>query len=156
MIEIVTRKLTNIILAIAAFVLAVMMFLTATDVALRYLFNFPLPGAFEIVEYIMAIFIPFSIAYCAQQKEHVAVELIEQHFPLWAKRAAHIMTHIIGLLFVAMLSWQGFLYVADTFQSRLCSAVLLIPAYPFVVPSALGLGIFAVLLVRDILPSNRG
>jgi TRAP-type C4-dicarboxylate transport system permease small subunit len=150
MIEILTRKLTNIVLAIAAFVLAVMMFLTAMDVALRYIFNCPLPGAFEIVEYIMAIFIPFSIAYCAQQREHVSVELIMQHLPKGIQTTAHVVTHIIELLFVVMLSWQGFLYVSDTLQSKLCSAVLLIPAYPFVIPSALGIGIFALLLVRDV------
>ena len=40
---------------VASFLLASMMFLTAIDVALRYIFQRPITGTYEIIEFMMAI-----------------------------------------------------------------------------------------------------
>ena len=57
------NKLYLIIMAIlagiAAIVLTAMMFLIMTDVVLRYVFNSPITGSYEIIQYMMAILIPF-------------------------------------------------------------------------------------------------
>ena len=42
---------------VAMTVLAGMMFLTAADVILRYIFNRPVTGAYELIEFLMAILI---------------------------------------------------------------------------------------------------
>ena len=49
-------------------VLAAMMTLTAADVCLRYLFNRPIMGAYELNEFMMAVFVGFSFAYTAIHK----------------------------------------------------------------------------------------
>lgn len=142
-----TTYITKVLTVIAATALTLMMFLTATDVALRYFFNSPISGALELVEFLMAIIVPFSVAYCALEKSHVAVELIVDHFPKNVKSICHFCITLPSIAFILLLSWQNYLYIAETYDSNLTSAVLHIPAYPFVIPIALGTFVYAVLLL---------
>jgi TRAP-type C4-dicarboxylate transport system permease small subunit len=137
------HTITNILLAIGAAVLTMMMFLTAIDVFLRYLFNEPITGAFELVEFMMAVFIPFSIVYCAQQRCHVAVELILKRFPRAVHRVADIITTLLTMLFAVVIAWQSILYIKEMFSSEMTSSVLMIPVYPFVASVAIGIATFA-------------
>jgi TRAP-type C4-dicarboxylate transport system permease small subunit len=150
------KKITRVLIAIGATVLALMMFLTALDVGLRYALNRPLAGAFELVEYMMAILIPFCIAYCADQKGHVAVELILDRFPKKIQNIADIITTLITLIFVLVIAWQNILYFFEVKASNLTSAVLLIPTYPFVAPIAIGIGAFALILAVHLLAFLSG
>ena len=142
----IAKTITRILLAFGATLLAMMMFLTAMDVGLRYIFNRPLTGAFELAEYMMAIFIPFSIVYCADQKSHVSVELILGRFSQKIQNVFDMSTSLITMVFAILIAWQNFLYISETYQSKMTSAVLLIPTYPFVLATALGTGVFALVL----------
>jgi TRAP-type C4-dicarboxylate transport system permease small subunit len=148
MLNTLTLKLTNVLIAIGAAMLSLMMFLTALDVGLRYIFNSPLSGALELVEYMMAIIIPFSIAYCEFQKRHVAVELIMGRFPPKVRWVTGVITGIFSVFFIFILTWQSILEIIEIYHSKLTSAVLLIPTWPFVIPVALGIGLFALLLLH--------
>jgi len=141
------KTVSRVLIAIGATTLALMMFLTALDVGLRYIFNRPLPGAFELVEYMMAIIIPFCIAYCAEQRGHVAVELILARFPKSIQGFVEALVTFVAMLFALIIAWQNILYIGEVYGSHLTSAVLLIPAYPFVIPVALGIGAFALMLL---------
>jgi len=151
MLTIVAHTISRVLIAIGATVLALMMFLTALDVALRYLFNSPLSGAFELVEYMMAIVIPFSIVYCAEQRGHVAVELILTRFPQKIQIAVEALVTFAAMVFAIIIAWQNFLYIGEVYGSNLTSAVLLIPAYPFVIPVALGISAFALMLLLHLI-----
>jgi len=135
---------------VGSFFLALMMFLTAVDVACRYLFNSPIAGALELVEYMMAIVIPFSVAYCAFSKSHVAVEFIMDQFPKKIQKFIDVPMSIVTLLFLAVISWQTCLYVVETFKSNITSSVLLIVTYPFVIPIALGMAVFALIILNEL------
>jgi len=143
----VSKAISRVLIAIGATMLALMMLLTALDVGLRYLFNRPLSGAFEMVEYMMAIIIPFSIAYCAEQRGHVAVELILARFPKRMQLIVEALMTFVAMLFAVVIAWQNFIYIGEVYDSHLTSSVLLIPAYPFVIPVALGIGAFALMLL---------
>jgi len=151
MLEIITKKLTQFLIAIGASTLALMMFLTALDVGLRYIFKRPMAGAYELVGYMMAILVPFSIVYCAREKGHVAVDLIVERFPKKVQVCINIITTFIGLIFVSVISWQNVLYFFEIKASGLTSAVLLIPTYPFILPTAIAFAVFALVLVIHLL-----
>ncbi len=138
----IARWINQALLAVGAATLAVMMFLTAADVAGRYLLNRPISGALEGVEFLMAVLIPFSIAYCAYQRAHVAVELIMGRFSRRVRRVVDSLMTLLTILFMGVLCWQNMLYVHEMRASQMTSAVLLIPAWPFVIPAAVGAGVF--------------
>ena len=151
MLERTAKTISTILIAIGAAILFLMMLLTALDVGLRYIFNRPLPGAFELVEYMMAIVIPFSIAYCAQERGHVSVELILGRFPKKVQVAVECLMTFVAMIFSIIVAWQNFLYIGEVYHSHLTSSVLLIPTYPFVIPVVLGIATFALMLLLHLI-----
>lgn len=143
----VVRWINQTLLAVGATALAVMMFLTAADVAGRYIFNRPIPGALEAVEFLMAVLIPFSIAYCAYRRSHVEVELIMGRLPKPVQRLADGLTTLLTMVFLGIICRQNISYIGEIRASQMTSAVLLIPAWPFVIPVAVGAGVFVLNLV---------
>lgn len=143
--------ITLMLLIIGATVLVLMMLLTAWDVLLRYLFNRPVSGAFELIEYMMAVFIPFSVVYCARRREHVAVDLIMNFFGADVRRGFECLTSLVTAIFAGLVTWQCSLYVGSMLKSKMTSAVLLIPVYPFVAAVTIGMGAFALVTLINIL-----
>ncbi|MFX0202441.1 MAG: TRAP transporter small permease subunit, partial [Candidatus Hodarchaeota archaeon] len=66
---------------VGAVVLAVMMFLTASDVTLRQ-FKLPIIGTDDITAFLMAILISFGLAYCTIKKGHVQVDFIVERLSI--------------------------------------------------------------------------
>ncbi len=143
--------LVNILLFIAGTVLALMMFLTAADVICRYLLNIPIAGAFETVEFLMAIFISFSVVYCEKRKMHISVDIITDRLPAIVRKVLAVPVAALTLVFFALVSWQCILYVGEEFESKMTSPVLLISIYPFIIPVALAFVILTFLLLFNLL-----
>jgi len=139
--------LSNILVAIAGAALAAMMFMMAFDVIGRYFFNSPLPGGLEMVEYLMAIIVPLSVAYCASRRSHVAVDLVVDHLPKFVRVFLNIVVTSLSIVFIALISWQNFLYIFEIKDSNLTSAVLKIPTFPFVASVFVGMTVFAFILL---------
>ena len=137
-------------LAIAAFTLAVMMFLTALDVALRYVFSRPIPGGLELVEYMMAVVVPFAVTIAAYEKAHVGVDLIMDRFPTTVQNVVAAVTTTLMLVFFILITWQCFVHIAEQYRSGLTSAVLLIPHYPFVASLTAAFALLTVVTLIDL------
>jgi len=134
----VSHHVANILLAVGAGVLTAMMFLTVLDVALRYILNRSLSGAYELVEYMMAVLVPFGIVYCAHKREHITVDLLVERLPRRMQSALSFTTGLILNLFFLLIAWESVVYVWEIYRQRLASAVLDIPAYPFVAAVSIG------------------
>jgi TRAP-type C4-dicarboxylate transport system permease small subunit len=145
------RPIMTIVLSIGISILAMMMFLMATDVVLRYIFNSPLPGAYELIEYMMAILVPFGIVYCAHQKSHVSVDLVIGRFTKRTQAILGSITSLLSLSLFLLVAWQSLRYITENFESNLTSAVLLIPMYPFIAVVAVGFSVLCLVLLIDFL-----
>lgn len=133
--------------------LAAMMFLTFTDVLLRYLFNNPIQGKEELVSFLMAIVIPFSIVFCAQQIAHIRVDFIIEGFPKIVQKFFQILNNLLMLVLFIPITWQSFIFVVDEFESKLTSPVLYIPVYPFIAVVALAFLVLTFILIERFIRS---
>jgi TRAP-type C4-dicarboxylate transport system permease small subunit len=124
--------LVRIISYLAAGVLALMMLLTAADVLLRYLFNRPISGTWELTSYI-------------------SVEVLTSKFSQRTQAVLNCFTYFLSFCFFALVTWQSILYIKLMFESSLVSAVLLIPAFPFIAALALGILVFTLVILTDFL-----
>ncbi len=147
------RVISRVLFAVSAAVLTLMMLLTALDVVMRYIFRLPIPGAFELAEYMMAFIVPFAIAYCAEQNGHVSVELFFRKFPKFLQKSLRIVISLATISFAGIMTWQNILYIGETCRDHLASSVLLIPTWPFIIPVAIGIGIYALVLLFHLMPS---
>jgi TRAP-type C4-dicarboxylate transport system permease small subunit len=147
----VVHPLVRIINSVAAGVLAAMMFLTAMDVLLRYIFNRPISGAMELTQYMMVILVGFGLAYCAFVKGLVSVEVLTSRFSPRVQAILNSITYFLSFGFFSLVTWQSIKYIRLQFESNLVSAVLLIPTYPFVAMLALGSLVFSLVLLVQFL-----
>lgn len=143
-----TSHIVSLILhSVADGVLALMMFLTAFDVILRYLFRSPILGSFELTEYMMTIVVAFGIAYCYVLRRHVVVDIIVSRASPRAQAITDFITGIVSLVLFCLIAWQSGLQTIIEFNSKLVSAVLLIPVYPFVAVVAFGSAVMAFVIL---------
>ena len=143
----VVNPLVRIINGVAAGVLFAMMFLTAMDVLLRYIFNRPISGAMELTEYMMVTLVGFGLAYCAFVKGLVSVEVLTSRFSPRVQAMLNSVTYFLSFGFFSLITWQSIKYIRLMFESNLVSAVLLIPTFPFVAMLALGSLAFSLVLL---------
>ena len=141
----------RIINYVAAGVLALMMFLTAADVLLRYLFNRPISGTWELTSYMMAVIVGFGLSYCAFVKGLISVEVLTSRFSQKVQTILNCVTYFLSFCFFGLVTWQTILYIKIMFESNLVSAVLLIPTFPFIAALALGSLVFTLVIFKDFL-----
>ena len=61
------------------------------------------------------------------------------------------ITYFLSFCFFLLVSWQSILYIKLMFDSKLVSASLLIPTYPFIAALALGILVFTLVILTDFL-----
>jgi TRAP-type C4-dicarboxylate transport system permease small subunit len=112
-----------------------LMLLTFADVVLRSFFNKPIPGTFEISQYILAVFILLGAAYTQQVKGHVGVDFVTSRLSPRFRAICEILTTLLSLFIIAVVVWQGWVVGID---EKAVSDQLRIPQYPFKVLVAVG------------------
>jgi TRAP-type C4-dicarboxylate transport system permease small subunit len=148
-IGIAARVSARIVNSIAAAFLFILMLLTCSDVILRYLFNKPIMGSFELTEFIMAIIVSFSLANCALQKGHIRVDLVVIMLP---KRVQGIMNSIANLAFLvlfALITWRIVPRAMQMIEVNQVALILRIPVAPFVLIVAIGTAVLCLVLLKN-------
>jgi len=148
--SIIASPAAKVLNGIAAGVLAAMMVLTGVDVFLRYIFNRPVSGSYEMTEFMMPIVIAFGLAYCALEKGHVRVELLTSRL---SERAQAIMNSFASIVFLGvfiLITWQTFLRAKGMLDVGQISIVLYIPVFPFVLAVAVGSAALCLVVLRDL------
>ena len=117
--------------ALGAVFLLAMMGMIFTEVFMRYLFNAPIEGAFEMVEYMMALVISLSLAYTGSRKGHIGVELLVSRFPERAQAALDVFHFLVCTIFFWLVCWKTAAQAITWGEGGVTSQVLLIPVFPF-------------------------
>ena len=129
------RRVNYIVCAIGMAMIIPMMLLTFADVMLRGFFNKPIPGTFELSQYILAIFILLGAAYTQQVRGHVGVDFVTSRLSPRLRTICEIITTLLSLFIIAIVVWQGWV---EGIAEKAVSDQLRIPQYPFKVLVAVG------------------
>jgi TRAP-type C4-dicarboxylate transport system permease small subunit len=129
------QRVNFYVCAVGMYLLIPLMLLTTSDVVGRKFFSKTIPGAFELSEYILAIFILLGAAYTQQVKGHVGVDFITTRLSPRVRAICQIMTILLSLFIITILIWQGWV---EGIRERTVSDMLRIPQYPFRLLVAVG------------------
>jgi TRAP-type C4-dicarboxylate transport system permease small subunit len=81
-----------------------MMCLTTVDVTGRYVFDAPLPAAFEITQLLLAVVVFAGLPVITGRQSHVSISLVEQTLVGWSKKVQCI---VVSLISAVALGWAA-------------------------------------------------
>jgi TRAP-type C4-dicarboxylate transport system permease small subunit len=131
---------------IAGVLLFCMMTLTFVDVVLRYIFNAPLRGSFEITELMLVLLIFAALPLVSRREEHVVMDFLDRYLPVSIYRALRALEHVVSaavMTGMGCLLWQKASKLAAYGDT---TSVLRIELAPFVY--AIALLIFVTALIH--------
>lgn len=109
-----------------------MILLTCFDVFMRYFFNRPLAGTYDVVSLMGAIIAAFAMPYTMLEKGHVAVELLIMRLSRTKQLVFETATHTAGILLFLVVCWQCVVLAVDMKAAGEVTPTLLLPFYPIV------------------------
>jgi TRAP-type C4-dicarboxylate transport system permease small subunit len=135
------RRVEGLLGVAAATILLAMMLLTFVDVVLRYLFNRPMAGAFEMTELLLLVLIFAGLPLVTYADEHALMDFIDRLLgprgTRWFERAVQVLCTAVMFL----LAWLVWLKADRIWAYRDATDVLRIVYGPFVYFMAITIGL---------------
>jgi TRAP-type C4-dicarboxylate transport system permease small subunit len=104
---------------------------------MRYFFNNPIPGTYDLVSLAGAILVSFAMPYTMLRKGHVAVEILVQNLSKRKQLVIETLTHLLGIALFLVLVWQAMKLGAHMKRVGEVTPTLLVPFYPILYCMAL-------------------
>jgi len=116
----------------ASAILLVLMLVTFVDVVARYLFNFPLRGAFEVTELLLLVLIFAGLPLVSHADEHVTMDFIDRMLPARVTGVLVRTVHALVAAIMFFLTWLMWLKAGRISGYGDTTDVIKIPVGPFV------------------------
>ena len=133
----------------------VMIFIV-TDVMLRFIFNSPILGAYEIVEQLMLCGVFASFAYAQIKGAHIHVTMVIAKLPKRVAIAVFALGELLSGAFAAFLCYSFIQQVQMAIAYNYRSVVLKFSTVPAFVVISIAAGVFALTLLLSSLKSFIG
>lgn len=124
--------LSSLFNLIASASLFSMILLTCSDVSMRYLFNRPITGTYDMVGLMGAVIVSFAMPYTMLVKGHVAVEIVMQNLSKRKQLVIETATHTVAVLLFLILVWQSVEFALHMKAVGEVTPTLHLPFYPIV------------------------
>jgi len=134
-------------------ILALMVFLVTVDVVLRYLFNRPLKGSYELIEFMMILVVFFGLAYTQIRKNHLSINLLMPRFSKETQAVVRSATYLLCLAGFLLITWRSIGHAEFLRMKGTTSGVLFIPNFPFMWVVAFGSALLCLVYLTDLLRS---
>jgi TRAP-type C4-dicarboxylate transport system permease small subunit len=147
--------LNKILMFVGSVAVLLLMSIATVNVCLRFFFNAPYRGAYELVGFLGAIVIAFALGYTQKRKDHIVVDILTEKFPKRVNRILDGINYLITTIFFSVVSWQVFIWGMKISKSGEVSETLKIIFHPFIFSVSLGFALFSLTLVIDFLKNFR-
>jgi len=117
---------------IALIALIGMVGVVSVDIIGAKLFNYPLPGAVELVSFFGVVLVAFSAAQTYEAGRHIRVDFVVMRLPVRVQRVLLSIALLLSMVLFALLIWRTFLYGRDIQVAGEVSLTLNFPYTPFV------------------------
>ncbi len=126
-----------------------LMAIATVNVILRFFFNAPYRGAYEVAGFLGAIVTAFALGYTQKRKDHIVVDILTQKFPKRVNRMLDTVSYIVTMIFFTIVAWQVFVWGRKISDSGEVSETLKMIFHPFIYSVALGFAVFSLTLLID-------
>ena len=127
-----------------------LMGLTVVDVILRYVFNAPIYGARDVAKLILLIMVALSVAYSARTGGQVSIEVFSNMMGPRTLRRIEVFVKSVASAMLVVLTWRLWHSGQNAGKFGEASMALQIPFKPFYFVLAVGMSLYAVVLIAEI------
>lgn len=120
---------TNLDLAVACLALAILIAVTVSGVAMRYLVNDPLKWMEEVQMALIVWIVFLSSGNVARTSGHVAIDAFVGIFPAGLRRATEIVVHGASICALAFMCFYAWKFVNQMYTRGRLTNLLEIPYY---------------------------
>lgn len=150
----ITDKICWYISYISMAMIAFIMCFICADIFMRYAFNKPMNGGYEITTLVMTALIFTSWPYTQTQHGHIHVTMFIGMMPNTLRFILYSFTSLLSTAVLIIATVAEFQYMVLTITSlKTSTALLFIPYWPFQLIEAVSFGLFAIILGRDAIKS---
>jgi TRAP-type C4-dicarboxylate transport system permease small subunit len=153
--EKINNFLNKILMILGSVAVLFLMALATVNVVLRFFFNAPYRGTYELVGFSGAIVIAFALGYTQKRKDHIVVDILTEKFPKRINRILDGINYFITMIFFALVSWQIFVWGVKISESGEVSETIKIIFHPFIYCVSFGFAVFSFTLIIDFLKNLR-
>jgi tripartite ATP-independent transporter DctM subunit len=104
-------------------------------------------GAYEIIEFMMAIVVTFGLACAVVDREHITIDLLSSRFSQKTKASVDAATFVLSIAIMTVITWRCIVHAGTMRANGYVSQSLYVPIYPFVYAVAFGCAVFTLTLV---------
>jgi len=148
--------LNKILMFVGSVAVLFLMSLATVNVCLRFFFNAPYRGAYELVGFSGAIVIAFALGYTQKRKDHIVVDILTEKFSKPVVKVLDIISYLVMMIFFAVVSWQVLVWGMKIAKSGEVSETLKIIFHPVIFGVAIGFAVFSLTLLIDFLKTVQG
>ncbi|MFP4308922.1 MAG: TRAP transporter small permease [Desulfococcaceae bacterium] len=143
------RGINRALVLLGGVALVAMMLLTSANIFLRTVW-LPIRGTFELMGFLGAVAVSFSLGYTQLGRGHIAVDVLFHRFPGGVVRFLTGLNSVICGGFFSLLAWQVGKKGLILMRTGEVSETLRIPFYPVAFGVAAGCGFLTLVFVADL------
>lgn len=141
---------------LAGIILAGTALLVVANIIGRSLLNLSILGTYEMVGFLTAAVVGLSLARCAVENSHIAIEFILERFELRAQRLIEIIFSVPSFLFLGFATYNLFLYGLRIARTGEVSPTTQMIFYPFIYLVAVGFAMLTLVVFLRFLKTVLG
>jgi TRAP-type C4-dicarboxylate transport system permease small subunit len=92
-------------LRLAASALILMMLITAADVFMRYVFNSPVRGSYDLVECLLVVFVFHGMAGAFLKRQNIVIDVIDHFAPPRAISMLIRIADVLSVVCLVLIAW---------------------------------------------------
>lgn len=137
-------------------ILVLMVLLITIDVIMRYFFNLPLKGSYELVQFMLVTIVFLGLAFVQTEKGHVSISLLTNRLSSGQNAVIRSATYFLCLIIFSLVSWRCILQAETLRAGGTASDVLSIPVFPFMWVVSFGSILICLIFLIDVIKSLDG
>ncbi len=147
----VVKWICNVMIAISAFTLGIMLFLSVADVVGRTVFLHPIEGTSELIGMLLIITASLGLGYCQLVKGNINIDIFTGRFGRRGQGVLSLFSYLMSIIISIIITWRGLLMMRQYMIEKLGSttAILGIVQWPFMLLMSLGFAWVTVIFILD-------
>ncbi|MBW6463851.1 MAG: TRAP transporter small permease [Bacillota bacterium] len=141
---------------LAGLILAGTALLVVANIIGRTLLNYSILGTYEMVGFLTAAAVGLSLARCAVENSHIAIEFILERFPQKFQRKVEIVFSIPSILFLGFATYNLFTYGLRIARTGEVSPTTQMIFHPFIYLVAIGFMLLTLVVLLKLIKLISG